>query len=70
MEKGIRLLKEVTCPECGQKQNVTVCFKDNNSYHIRPFIYLCDNEIGGCDEYFVIRAKLSLSVTANKINRS
>lgn len=49
----------ITCPTCSCKNKVN--FETQKFYNIRediPFVMLCDNEEGGCDNYFVAQVNL------------
>jgi hypothetical protein len=46
---------DVICPMCKRVNKLTSeILKSHNAEHGVPFVYLCDNEQGGCDRYFVI----------------
>jgi hypothetical protein len=54
----------IKCPMC-EHNNVIHSDVLTNTYHARPgipFTFLCDNEEGGCDRYFVTIINLIPSV--------
>jgi len=56
--------KRVACPYCGHK-NVVLFESDKYT----PEVWCCDNEDGGCDEYFVVDhvVNFEISVSVSKI---
>jgi hypothetical protein len=54
---------EIKCPLCGNMNKYLT--KDLQAN--RPAVYLCDNEAGGCDQYYVAIITLAADVSTHRI---
>ena len=53
----------IRCPYCDTEQKIMVNLKTR-----RPEIMLCDNEVGGCDQYFVAITNLEANISVYEID--
>lgn len=52
--------KGVVCPHCGLRQQVRLAVQTQGRND--PVVWFCDVENGGCDEPFILRATVAVTI--------